>query len=258
MTAGAAAAPPAAETVDISPVVEASGVTKRFRGRPVLQEVDLAFRTGRVTALVGPNGAGKSTLLKMIVGLCRVDEGTLRVLGRSAGLATLGGEVGYMPQIARFPENLTGREVLRMLTDLRGEDLREEPDPDLLERFRLIGELEKPVRTLSGGTRQKLSAAIAFRFRPRLLVLDEPSAGLDPRSNAHLKDRIRAAREAGTSVVVASHVMSELEQVADDVAILLEGRVRYQGTVRRLTERAGVGAGSLERAIASLMDEAGA
>jgi Cu-processing system ATP-binding protein len=154
-----------------------------------------------------------------------------------------------MPQHARFPENLTGREVIRLLRDLRGDAVPE--DDELFESFALGPELDKPVRTLSGGTRQKLNAAVAFMFRPALLVLDEPTAGLDPIASGVLKDKILRARRAGTSIILTSHVLSELQELVDDVVFLLEGRVEFEGSLRRLTEA--TGETRLERAIASLM-----
>ena len=158
-------------------------------------------------------------------------------------------EIGYMPQAARFPENLTGREVLEMIRDLRGTTGL--PDPALLDAFELTQELPKPVRTLSGGTRQKLSAGQAFLFRPALLILDEPTAGLDPVASGVFKHHLVAARERGASVLLASHTLSELEELADDIVFLLDGRVRFHGPVQQLLES--TGASRLEPAIAALM-----
>jgi Cu-processing system ATP-binding protein len=157
--------------------------------------------------------------------------------------------IGYMPQQARFPENLTGREVVRLLRDLRGDEVPE--DDELFGAFDLAREMDKPVRTLSGGTRQKLNAATAFMFRPSLLVLDEPTAGLDPIASGVLKEKIARARDEGASVLLTSHVLSELDELADDVIVLLDGRVEYQGSLRRLRET--TAEARLERAIARLM-----
>ena len=154
-----------------------------------------------------------------------------------------------MPQQARFPENLTGREVIRLLRDLRGDTVPE--DDELFESFGLVRELDKPIRTLSGGTRQKLNAAVAFMFRPSLLILDEPTAGLDPIASGILKARILRARDEGRSILLTSHVLSELEELVDDVVFLLEGRVEFEGPLRRLREV--TGEHRLERAIARLM-----
>jgi Cu-processing system ATP-binding protein len=227
-----------------------TGVTKRFGRLTVLRDVGFTVRPGRVAAVLGPNGAGKSTIIKAILGLVRPDAGRIEVDGEPAEGAAYRARIGYMPQAARFPENLTGREVIAMLRDLRGDV---EPDEVLLDAFGLRGELGKPVRTLSGGTRQKLNAAVAFMFRPALLVLDEPTAGLDPIASGVLKEAIQGARRDGVAVIISSHVLSELEDLVDDVVFLLEGRVRFDGSLRRL--RDATGEHRLERAVARLMAE---
>jgi Cu-processing system ATP-binding protein len=234
-------------------MVSASGLTKRYGRLQVLRGVHFAIRSGRVTAILGPNGAGKSTIIKVMLGLTRADGGSLGVHGQPLdGDPAYRAELGYMPQHARFPENLTGREVIRLLRDLRGDAVPE--DDELFESFALAAELDKPVRTLSGGTRQKLNAAVAFMFRPALLVLDEPTAGLDPIANGILKDKILRARRAGTSIILVSHVLSELQELVDDVVFLLDGRVEFEGSLRHLVEA--TGEPRLERAIASLMRRA--
>ena len=231
-------------------VVGCAGLTKRFGRLDVLKDVTLAIRSGRVTAVLGPNGAGKSTLIKCVLGLTHPDRGSLTVNGAAVnGDPSYRSQLGYMPQQARFPENLTGREVVRLLRDLRSDTVPE--DDELFEAFGLARELDKPVRTLSGGTRQKLNAAVAFMFRPALLILDEPTAGLDPIASGILKDRIRSARDEGRSILLSSHVLSELDELADDVIFLLEGRVQFEGPLRQLREA--TGEPRLERAIARLM-----
>jgi Cu-processing system ATP-binding protein len=199
---------------------------------------------------VGPNAAGKSTLVKAVLGLVRPDGGTLSVLGHQVnGDERYRREIGYMPQLASFPENLTGAEVIAMLSDLRGRDVPR--DEELLRAFELEDQLGKPVRTLSGGTRQKLSAAVAFLFRPRLLILDEPTAGLDPVAAGIFKDKLLESRAAGTSALLASHTLAELEEVADDIVFLLDGKVKFQGPVPALFELTGLP--RLEKAVAALM-----
>jgi Cu-processing system ATP-binding protein len=232
--------------------VELSGLRKRFGRLEVLRGVDGAVWPARVTALVGPNGAGKSTLIKALLGLIRLDSGRAVVLGHVInGGSAYRARIGYMPQAAHFPENLRGMEVLGMLRALRGAAGGE--DLELLETFALGPELDKPVRTLSGGTRQKLNAALAFLFRPDLLVLDEPTAGLDPVASGVLKDKIRRAELAGATILVASHVMSELEELARDVVFLLDGTARFQGPIADL--KAATGEVWLERAVARVMTE---
>lgn len=230
--------------------IAAAGVAKRFGRLPALRGVDVEIRSGRITALIGPNAAGKSTLIKCMLGLVRLDAGTLTVNGAPVtGEPAYRSAVGYMPQAARFPDNLTGREIVRMLRDLRAHRVPE--DDELFGRFGLAEEMDKPVRSLSGGTRQKLNAAVAFMFQPRVLILDEPTAGLDPVASGILKDKVKRAREGGASVVISSHILSELEELADDVVLLLEGRVEFCGSLRRLYEM--TAEHRLERAVATLM-----
>ena len=234
-------------------MIEVSKVTKRFGDNQVLRGVDLTVAGGRVMGLVGPNGAGKTTLIKTLLGLCQPTSGEIRIDGETI-LGTEGSyraRIGYMPQIARFPENLTGAELFDMLRDLRGESGL--LDAELLRGFALEvgGQLDKPLRVLSGGTRQKVNACLALLFRPSILVLDEPTAGLAPLSSAILKDRILSLRSEGVTVLVTSHIMSELEELCDDVAFLLDGVTRFVGPVAQLT--AMTQKANLERAIAALM-----
>lgn len=237
------------------PVLEAVGVVKRFGRLEVLKGIDVSVAAGRITGLVGPNAAGKTTFIKAVLGLVRPDAGRLLVLGQPVnGDERYRHGLGYMPQDARFPENLSGNEVLQMVRDLRGP--RQSPDVELLDRFDLAAELPRPIRTLSGGTRQKLSAAVAFLFRPDLLVLDEPTAGLDPIASGVFKEKLLAAREGGATTILASHTLAELEELADDIVFLLDGRVRFHGPIARLMQVTGFA--RLEKAVAALMQrEAG-
>ncbi len=231
-------------------MIEVLGLSKAFGRLTVLDGVDLRVRPGRVTAIVGPNAAGKTTLIKTMLGLVRPDAG--RILLGGAPVTSDGAyrsQIGYMPQIARFPENLSTRHLLALLGDLRGTEAR--VDRELVRTLGLETELDKPLRTLSGGTRQKVNAVMAFLFAPGLLILDEPTAGLDPLSSGVVKDKIATERANGRTVIIASHIMSELDELADDVAVLLDGRMQFDGPVpelKRLTRQA-----TLERAIAHLM-----
>ena len=230
-------------------VIEGSGIGKRYGRVPVLRGIDLAVRAGRITAVLGPNGAGKSTLIRVLLGLVRPDEGTVTVAGTGRRRPGLSRRHRLHAQQPNFPENLSGREVVRLLRELRGHTMPE--DDELFAAFALATELDKPVRILSGGTKQKLNAALAFMFRPRILLLDEPTAGLDPVASGVLKARIRSARQAGVSVLLVFHVLSEVEDLADDVLLLLDGQVEYQGSLRGLREL--TGESRLEQAVAHLM-----
>ena len=232
------------------PLVRITRLAKAFGSLPVLRSVDLAIQPGRVMAIVGPNGAGKTTLIKALLGLTHPDSGNIAFGGSAVnGDEAYRARIGYMPQIARYPENLTGAELLAMLEDLRGAGA--ELDEELIRLLELESALTKPLRVLSGGTRQKVNAVMAFLFSPELLVLDEPTAGLDPLSSRILKDKILSSSSSGRTFIVTSHIMNELEELADDVAFMLEGRVMFAGTLvelKRLTAQS-----TLERAIATMM-----
>ena len=231
-------------------MIEVRGVTKNFGKLRVLDELSLSIRPGRITGLIGPNAAGKTTLAKIILGLVKPDKGTVEIDGKPIGADdSYRSRIGYMPQLARFPENLSARELFAMLTDLRNPT--RPPDDDLLQAFDFGGALEKPIRALSGGTRQKVNAVIAFMFQPNLLILDEPTAGLDPVSSGVLKDKLSGERAAGKTFLLTSHIMSELDELADDVAFINDGKVAFVGAVtelKRITRQS-----NLERAIAEMM-----
>ena len=223
---------------------------KSFGKRGVLRAIDLHIGRGRITGLVGPNGAGKTTLLKLVLGLARPDTGEVIFDGHRVGPApAYRAAIGYMPQIARFPAHLTGRELLETLVALRGATV--EPDLSLAEDFALGDALDRSLGTLSGGTRQKINAVLAFAFRPNTLLLDEPTAGLDPLASRVLKDRMLTERARGCTVLVTSHVLPELEELADDVVFLADGEAKWHGPVGQLKKN--TGQPTLERAVAQLL-----
>lgn len=231
-------------------MIRIRGLTKRFGSLDVLRGIDLDVASGRVVGIVGPNGAGKTTLIKSLLGLTRPTSGEIRIDDHVINDdEQYRARIGYMPQIARFPENLTGAELIAMLRDLRGADAL--VDEELIAQFGLAESLDKPLRVLSGGTRQKVNACIALLFRPSLLILDEPTAGLDPLSAAILKDKIHALRATGVTILITSHIMAELEELCDDVAFVLDGVIRYSGPIADLTTL--TRQANLERAVAALM-----
>jgi Cu-processing system ATP-binding protein len=225
-------------------------VRKRFGKLPVLNGLDLDVERGSITALVGPNASGKTTFNRILLGLVRPDSGQVRFDGHLLnGDARYRERIGYMPQIARYPENLSGRDVMSLVRDVRSQLASR--DEELIELFNLGASLDKPLRVLSGGMRQRINAALAFLFPSDLLILDEPTAGLDPVSAGTLKDKMRRERDVGRTIIVTSHVLSELDEVADRIAFLLDGVVRFSGSrddLLRLT-----GEATLERAVAELM-----
>jgi Cu-processing system ATP-binding protein len=231
-------------------MIAARSVSKRFGRVSALDELTLDVTRSRITAIVGPNGAGKTTFVKSILGLTRPDSGSIEFNGARIGDdACYRSQIGYMPQIARFPENLTAAELFAMLRDLRPPGTP--ADEDLISELGLSSQLEKPLRTLSGGTRQKVNAVMAFLFKPDLFILDEPTAGLDPVASGVLKDKIRSERAAGKTFILTSHIISELEELAEDVAFVHEGRVGFAGPVKELIRS--TRQDTLERAIAQMM-----
>ena len=231
-------------------MIEITGLTKSFGALSVLRNVDLTAGRGRIIAIVGPNGAGKTTLIKALLGLTHADAGRIVIGGVRIGQDdSYRSRIGYMPQIGRFPENLTGNDLIAMLKDLRrGNGVLDE---ELIGSLELAGQMDRPLRLLSGGMKQRVNAVMAFLFSPELLVLDEPTAGLDPLSSSILKDKILAERSQGKTFVLTSHIMSELEELVDDVAFLLDGRAPFVGPLdelKRTTRQS-----TLERAAAALM-----
>lgn len=232
--------------------VRISKLMKSYGDLPVLTGLDLTLHAGETTAVIGPNAAGKTTLIKCILGLVRPQSGEITVFGHdvSKGIEYRS-LIGYMPQKASFPENLTGTDVIELIRSIRGD--ASASDLSLVRRLDLEKDLKKPVRALSGGTLQKLSAVVAFMFSPGLFILDEPTAGLDPVASAKLKDHIRSVADEGRTVVLTSHVMADLEELCDRVVFLLDGRIRYDGSLESIL--ALTGEPRLERAIARLLEQ---
>lgn len=208
---------------------------KSFGERPVLNGMDLQIPEGQATGIVGPNGSGKTTLIKTILGLVRPDSGLIEVNGvKLNGNWEYRQDIGYMPQVARYPENMRVFELFDFIEGLRNRPpvFKEE----LIEKFNLGPELEKPLRVLSGGNRQKVGATLAMMFDPKLLFFDEPTAGLDPQASFQFKERVRREKKRGKTILITSHIMSELEQLADHLVFILEGEIRYYGTMKDLLE----------------------
>lgn len=234
-------------------MIEITGLRKSFGAREILKGVDVRIPTGQATGLIGPNGAGKTTLIKSILGLVRPDQGEITIGDRAVtGEWDYRRQIGYMPQVARYPERLRVQELFEFIRDLRGQEAPLEQE--LIERFELTTELEKPLQVLSGGNRQKAGAVLAMMFDPDLLFLDEPTAGLDPRASHRFKERVREEIDHGKTVLITSHIMSELEQLVSHIIFILDGQVHYNGPVTDLLER--YGESRLEGAIASMMEVA--
>jgi Cu-processing system ATP-binding protein len=232
-------------------MIEINNIEKSFGNLQVLKGMSLTIPNGQSTGIVGPNGAGKTTLIKTILGLVKPDSGSIHVNGTKLnGNCAYRKDIGYMPQVARYPETMRVDELLDFIKGLRDQEAVYEQE--LIEQFAIRSELEKQLRNLSGGNRQKVGATLAMMFDPKILFFDEPTAGLDPRSSHIFKRRVQEEKAAGKTVIITSHIMSELEQLVDHLIFILDGRIRYNGPVRQLLEESGET--RLEAAIAGMMD----
>jgi ABC-2 type transport system ATP-binding protein len=227
-----------------SPVLELKNVSKAFYGQKVLDDVSFSIAPGEVFGYIGPNGAGKSTTLKILAGLISQYEGSVSISGTDVKKepARAHALIGFMPQSCGFQSWRTVESALDTLGDLSGvaTDVRKRRIGELLERFKLADARHKKVKELSGGMNQKLGLIQALLHEPRLLVLDEPLEGLDPPSRQLLKDVIRERSNAGTTVLFSSHILSDVEHVADRVGILNRGQVATSGSIRDLTRLFGL------------------
>lgn len=234
-------------------MIEIKDLKKVFGKSEVLKSVNLSIESGKVTAIVGPNGSGKTTLIKSILGLVKPTSGTIKVDGENTyENFNYRNKIGYMPQIARYPENLTANELLSLVKELRSNVGIN--SSELIKSFKLTDEVEKPFKNLSGGTKQKVSATIAFAFDPKIYFFDEPTAGLDPVSSSFFKDLVLKEKQNIKTIVLTSHIMSEVQELADEIVFLLEGEIKFKGTIESLLKNQKET--KLERAIAELMSEA--
>ena len=233
-------------------MIEIKNLKKFFGKSEVLKDINLSIESGKVTAIVGPNGSGKTTLIKSILGLVKPTYGTIVVDGENIhNNFVYRNKIGYMPQIARYPENLTANELLSLVKELRS--TADAGSSELIKSFKLSDEVEKPFKNLSGGTKQKVSAVIAFAFDPKIYFLDEPTAGLDPVSSSFFKDLVLKEKQNKKTIVLTSHIMSEVQELADEIVFLLEGEIRFKGTIESLLRDQNET--KLERAIAELMSQ---
>ncbi len=230
-------------------------INKRFKKLNALKDISVSFEKGQVISLIGPNGSGKTTLIKTILGMVKPDNG--KIFFRDEYIN--GGYeyrkyIGYMPQIGRYPDNLKIGQLFDMLKNIRNHP-EEDLDNDLIRQFDLCSMYDKPMRTLSGGTRQKVSAAIAFLFNPEVLILDEPTAGLDPLASDILKEKIK--KSAGGKgdkqklILITSHILSDLDELTTHVMYMQEGKMQFLKNIETLRED--TGEIKLGKAIAGIM-----
>lgn len=219
-------------------MIEIKNLTKKFDRFTALDDLNLSFTNGKSIALIGPNGCGKTTLIKCILGLNVIETGDILVDGKSVKDDYLyRREIGYMPQIGRYPENMTIVQTLKMIKDTR-KTSETHVDNELLESFELEKIYDKKMGTLSGGTTQKVSAVLAFMFDPKIIILDEPTAGLDPLASEILKNKIIQEKNKGKLIIITSHLLSELDDIVSEIVFINEGKIIVQQSVKDLmTER---------------------
>jgi len=229
-------------------MIKIEQLNKKFGKLEVLKDLELSINKGTINAILGPNGSGKTTLIKCMLGMVLPDSGSISIAGKPIKNDwQYRDKIDYMPQIANFPPNLKVREIIAMLKDIRNRDAR---DAELIEYFELAPYLNKQLRNLSGGTMQKVNIVLAFMFDNPLLILDEPTNGLDPVALLRLKKLIDKEVKKGKTILFTTHIIRLVEDIAEDIVFLLEGKIYFQGSVKALVNQQN--APDLEHAIADI------
>ncbi|WP_426091047.1 ABC transporter ATP-binding protein [Flavobacterium sp. DSR3-2] len=216
-------------------MIEIKNIYKKFGKLEVLNNINLSFTKGECIALIGPNGCGKTTLIKSILGMVIPSKGDILFNEKSILKEFKYREqIGYMPQIGRYPDYMTVGQIIEMIKKIRNSD--QVLDEDLVHAFELEKIVNKQMRTLSGGTTQKVSATLAFLFNPEVLILDEPTAGLDPLASEILKEKIIKEKEKGKLILITSHLLSELDDLITEIIYMQDGTVHFHQTIADLLE----------------------
>ena len=231
-------------------MIQVKNLSKSFAKLKVLEDISFSIDKGGIFAILGPNGSGKTTFLKILLGMVLPDRGEIIYNNKNILQShEYRKNIGYLPQIARFPDNLTIKEMVNMIADVR--NMPSDPDP-LIRLFKLESFMDKKLGTLSGGTRQKANIVLTFMFDSPIIILDEPSAGLDPVSLIKLKELINREKQRGKIILITSHIMSLVEELADEVFFLLEGSIYFKGTIGELKSKTQTN--NLEHAIATILE----
>lgn len=226
-------------------------VKKNFGKLEVLKSINLQINQGGIFAILGPNGSGKTTLIKSILGMVIPQGGSIKINNQSVLKNWRYREnIDYLPQIANFPSNLKVSELINMIKDIRNSKCR---DQELIQLFRITPFLDKKLGHLSGGTKQRVNLVLAFMFDSSLIILDEPTSGLDPVALITLKELIIKEKEAGKTIIITSHIMSFVEELADEIVFILDGNIYFQGTITNLKKQ--TKQDHFEYAIASILKE---
>ncbi|AWX45698.1 Hemin import ATP-binding protein HmuV [Flagellimonas maritima] len=229
-------------------MIEIENLHKKFGKNEVLKDLNLSITKGGIIAILGPNGSGKTTLIKSILGMVIPNKGSISISGTAIkNQWKYRRQIEYLPQIANFPGNLKVKELIRMIKDLRQLPSEEKK---LVSLFGLEPFLDKRLATLSGGTKQKVNIVMTLMFDSPLIILDEPTTGLDPAALIRLKALIQKEKTKGKTILVTSHIMQFVEEVADEIVYLLEGNIYFKGSIQDLKRQ--TGQNDVERAIATL------
>jgi len=231
-------------------MIKIEGLYKKFGKVEVLKNLDLEIGDGGIFAVLGPNGSGKTTLIKTLLGMVIPQKGKLSIDGKNIiGSYQHRKEINYLPQIAQFPTNLSVKELIAMIKNLRGTAANDE---ELIKHFSLTPYVNQKLGNLSGGTKQKVNLVLTLMFNSKLIILDEPTSGLDPISLIRLKEIIAEEKSKGKTILITSHIMSFVEEVADSIVFLLDGKIYFKGTIADL--RTQTNQTNLEHAIAKILE----
>jgi Cu-processing system ATP-binding protein len=231
-------------------MIKIENLNKAYKKNQVLKDINLKLDPNKIIAILGPNGSGKTTLIKSILGLVIPQKGDIIFNGHSIiGEWEYRNEISYLPQIASFPENLKVSELIALVKDIRRQDIQEQ---SLIQYFRLEEELNKPLRNLSGGTRQKVNMVLAFMLDSPVIILDEPTVGLDPVAISRFKALLKEEKAKGKLIIFTTHIMGLVQEIADEIIFLLEGDIYFQGSVEELINQNG--SSKLESAITNLIE----
>ena len=232
-------------------MIEFKNIHKRFGKLTVLDGLDLDIKEGGIFAILGPNGSGKTTLIKCLLGMVIPNKGEINFEGNTVLRKwNYRNNLNYLPQIANFPPNLTVQELINMVKNLRP---KESAELELIDKFGLKDFLNKKLGNLSGGTKQKVNIVLTFMFDSDLIILDEPTTGLDPISLIHLKELIQNEKAKGKTILITTHIMSFVNEVANEIVFLLDGKIYFKGSIEALKVQ--TNNDNLEQAIANLISK---